>query len=56
MSSVHMALSDSIHGHEEVDVSIICHLNAAIEASRRELQGVAGDTDIFLLLLFYCWK
>ena len=40
MSSVHMVGMNSIYGHEEADVSIICHLRAAIKGGKKELQVI----------------
>ena len=56
MSSVHKVGMKSIYWHEEADVGIICHLRAAIKGGKKELEVIASDTDIFLLLLYYCWK
>jgi len=41
--------------HEEADVVIISYLLELIQQGKTHIQVLADDTDIFLLLLFFCW-
>ena len=48
--------SNSEYRHEEADCNIISHVEALLNQDYRHVQVVADDTDIFVLLVFFCWK
>lgn len=42
--------------HEEADCNIISHVQELILQGYKHINVVADDTDIFVLLIFFCWK
>jgi len=44
-----------LYTHEEADVVIISYLLQLIQQGKTHIQVLADNTDIFLLLLFFCW-
>ena len=44
------------YAHEEADVVIISYLLELIQQGYDHIQVLADDTDIFVLLLFFCWN
>jgi hypothetical protein len=47
---------NSVYKHEEADCNIISYVKALIIQEHKHIQVVADDTDIFALLVFFCWK
>ena len=48
---------DEEFGHEEADINIISYtLRLATEESREHIQVLSEDTDVFVLLVYFCWK
>ena len=42
--------------HEEADCNIISYVKSLIIKGHKHIQVVADDTDIFTLLVYFCWK
>jgi hypothetical protein len=47
---------NSVYKHEEADCNIISYVKFLIIQGHRHIHVVADDTDIFALLVFFCWK
>lgn len=57
VDTVHMVgPNDSAYMHEEADVNMVCLLHDLIGAGKSEVQIMVSDTDVFLLLVYYCWR
>ena len=47
---------NSEYKHEEADCNIIRYFKSLIIKGHKHIQVVADDTDIFTLLVYFCWK
>ncbi|MES9884700.1 MAG: hypothetical protein ABW185_27970 [Sedimenticola sp.] len=54
--NVTMVGEEGVSQHEEADCIIISHVLHLIEEGHERIQIVSDDTDIFALLVFFCWK
>jgi hypothetical protein len=45
-----------LFGHEEADVCIVTYLQRIIQEGNTKIVVAADDTDIFALLVHFCWK
>ena len=48
--------ADSIVSHDEADISIISYVLQAASSGAQAIRVLSDDTDIFVLLVFWCWK
>ncbi len=47
---------NSVFKHEEADGSIISSVWCLIHEQKQSIQVIAVDTDVFVLLVYFCWK
>lgn len=48
---------DTQFGHEEADINLVSYtLFNARDKGKRYIQVTSDDTDVFVLLVFFCWK
>ncbi len=51
-----MVGEDSVYKHEEADCIIISYVMSLVRQKYQHIQVVSDDTDVFVLLVFFCWK
>ena len=49
-----MGQDTCIYNYEEADITIIRYLYMFIQEGKMSIQVLADDTDIFILLVYYC--
>ncbi|MES9884496.1 MAG: hypothetical protein ABW185_26930, partial [Sedimenticola sp.] len=55
-SNLTMVGEESEYRHEEADCIIISYVLSLIRQKYEHIQIVSDDTDVFALLVFFCWK
>ena len=48
--------ADSIVTHDEADVSLISYMLDAARHGAATIRILCGDTDVFVLMVYWCWK
>jgi len=48
--------ANSIVRHDEADISLISYMLHVVSAEARTVRILSDDTDVFVLLVCWCWK
>ena len=48
--------ADSIAKHDEADISLVSYMLHAASGGARTVRILSDDTDVFVLLVYWCWK
>lgn len=46
----------AVFTHDEADVTVISYLLQAVEKGKKAVQILSDDTDVFIVLMYWCWK
>lgn len=48
--------TDSIVQHDEADISLVSYMLHAASGGAHTVRILSDDTDVFVLLVYWCWK